>query len=377
MTEFKYSTHVYDLSFKREDIPIDLGGNSINVIAVTHDCYVKVNEKWEDPINLMHVGSIKSNFNKLYLSNKVNVGGYVAIIIGGCDFELKTNIVRPQHKPLELPQQNIPQHLQGWVIDRPQIVNIWDIEKAIFLHSFNTSLQDTNPTGLYIKPDGLKLYTTGKVNDKVYEYDLTKAWDVSTATFLHSFSVGLQATIPSDLFLSKDGKLLYVTDHHTNSIFQYSLTTPWNITTSSHKATFDTTLQTGLPSDVKFSPCGYNMYVTGRDVSKILQYSLSVPWDITTATFVNSFDISFHINEPSSIFVSPDGLKFYVIARIPPTKVIAFRLMKAWDITTAVYVQSFDYGGILTGGKGLFFKYDGSRMYIISEISDNIYEFKL
>lgn len=375
--EYKnYSTHVYDLSYIRKDTPINLERNSINVIAITHDCYIKINEKWEDPINLMHAGNIKGNFNKLYLSNNANVGGYVAIIIGSCDFELSTNIARPQYKPLELPQQNIPQHLQDWAIDRPQLVNIWDIQNAVLRHSFYIGDQDTGPSGLFFKPDGLKLYMIGRSHGNVYEYNLTRAWDISTAVFEHSFNISPQSPHGQNLFFSPDGAFMYVIDFTINSVFQYDLSIAWNVTTATHIHTFATTAQTTTPTSIIFNPTGYKMYITAVDGDRLIEYNLTRAWDISTTVFIHSFDMSHIITSPLYIFFSPDGLKCYVIG-ITPDKVIAYRLLEAWNITTAIYRQSFDYSLITQTPQGLFFKPDGSKMYMICGFAKNILEFDL
>ena len=120
MSEIKYSTHIYDLSIKRVDEPINLGGKSIKVIAVNGDCFIQFNNTAQDPINLLHVSNIKTEFTKFYLSNNVQVGGYVAFIIGKHpEFEITTNISRVTHESLLLPPQNIPTHLLNRVIDTP------------------------------------------------------------------------------------------------------------------------------------------------------------------------------------------------------------------------------------------------------------------
>ena len=120
MTEIKYSTHIYDLSVKRIDESVNLSGKSIKVIAVNGDCFIQFNNTAQDPINLLHVSNIKTEFTKFYLSNNAQAGGYVAFIIGKhFEFEITTNIARAIHDPLLLPPQNIPTHLLDRVIDTP------------------------------------------------------------------------------------------------------------------------------------------------------------------------------------------------------------------------------------------------------------------
>ena len=377
MTEVKYNTHVYDLSIKRVDVPVDLSGGSINVIAVKGDCFIKINDKSQDPINLLHTANIKTKFTKFYLSNNVQVGGYVAIIVGKhCEFEITTNIARSIHEPLLLPPQNIPRHLLDRVIDTPEIINVWNIENAVLRYSFNTTAQDTDPAGLFFKPDGLKLYTIGRNHNNVNEYDLSTAWDISTTIFRHSFSISLQTTQPFNLFFSSDGAFMYVVDIANKSIFLYNLSTKWNVTTATHLFTFTDTPQTSIPSSVVFNPEGYKMYITSIDMHYIIEYDLSIAWDMQTATFKHSFDMSHMIIQPQSVFFSPDGLVFYVIGG-NPNKVLAYKLLEAWNVTTAIYIQSFDPKLIIQNQMGLFFKPDGSKMYMICEVTDNIYEFDL
>jgi hypothetical protein len=120
MTEIKYSTHIYDLSVKRINESVNLSGKSIKVIAVNGDCFIQFNNTAQDPINLLYVATIKTEFIKFYLSNNVQVGGYVAFIIGKHpEFKITTNITRTTHEPLLFPPQNIPTHLLDKVIDTP------------------------------------------------------------------------------------------------------------------------------------------------------------------------------------------------------------------------------------------------------------------
>jgi DNA-binding beta-propeller fold protein YncE len=376
MVETKYSTHIYDLSIKRVDVPVDLSGGSIKVLAVNGDCFVQLNDKSQDPINLLHVANIKTEFTKFYISNNVQVGGYVAIVVGKhCEFELTTNIARDIHKPLLLPPQNIPTHLLGRVIDTPKIINVWNIENATLRHSFNTTPQDTNPTGLFFKPNGLKVYTIGSQNDNVNEYDLSTAWDISTATFKHFFDIHLQSLNPSDIFFSSDGVFMYVTDSASGDIFGYVLSTPWDVRTATYTANI--MIIAGIPSGVTFDNTGHKMYISTIDTNLIAEYDLSEAWNIHTSLFKHSFDVGLHIPSPMSVSFSPDGLKFYVIGEGLPQRIVAYRLLEAWNVTTAIYIQSFDYSLIFQDPKGIFFKPDGSKMYVISGTTDNIYEFDL
>ena len=62
--------------------------------------------------------------------------------------------------------------------------------------SLDVSAQENNPTGVFFKDDGTKLYIVGLGGDEVNEYILSTAWDITTASANHAFSVSGQDTCP-------------------------------------------------------------------------------------------------------------------------------------------------------------------------------------
>ena len=66
------------------------------------------------------------------------------------------------------------------------------------------------------------MYVVGQDADAVVEYNLSTAWDVSTATFLQSFSVSGQDTTVTDLFFKYDGSKMYILGSQNDVIYQYS-----------------------------------------------------------------------------------------------------------------------------------------------------------
>jgi hypothetical protein len=73
----------------------------------------------------------------------------------------------------------------------------WDISTASYLQNFSVSAQESGPSGVFFKPDGLKMYVIGFSGDDVNEYNLSTAWDVTTASYLQNFSVAAQEYIPT------------------------------------------------------------------------------------------------------------------------------------------------------------------------------------
>jgi hypothetical protein len=98
----------------------------------------------------------------------------------------------------------------------------WDVSTASFLQRFSIAGQDTAPKGLFFRDDGLKMYVIGALGDDVNEYDLSTAWDVSTASYRQNFSIASQDLNPGDVFFKPDGLKMYVIGNGSDSVFQYS-----------------------------------------------------------------------------------------------------------------------------------------------------------
>jgi hypothetical protein len=114
-----------------------------------------------------------------------------------------------------------------------QTIPPWDVSTATYASkSFGVGTQDTNPMGVFFKSDGTAMYVIGCANGAVvYQYTLSTAWDVSTATYASkSFSVAAQEAIPTEVFFKPDGTAMYVVGYNTDTVYQYTLSTAWNYT---------------------------------------------------------------------------------------------------------------------------------------------------
>ena len=71
--------------------------------------------------------------------------------------------------------------------------------------------------------DGTKMYVVGWEDNDIHEYTLTTAFDVSTASFVGSFSVSDQDDDPAALAFSSDGSKMFVVGDIDNDIIEYKL----------------------------------------------------------------------------------------------------------------------------------------------------------
>jgi glutamine cyclotransferase len=98
-----------------------------------------------------------------------------------------------------------------------------------------SGVSEQKPSGMAFNDDGTKMYIVGEQHDKVYELDLSTAYDVSEETFVASFDISDQENSPTGLEFSSDGKTMFVVGKNGDEINIYSLATAWSISTAQHK----------------------------------------------------------------------------------------------------------------------------------------------
>ena len=252
----------------------------------------------------------------------------------------------------------------------------WNISTATFVQSFSVAAQETFPTSVFFKPDGMKMYVLGFSGDDVNEYNLSTAWDVSTASYLQTFSVSGQETNPLAVSFKPDGLKMYVMGNGGRDINEYNLSTAWNVSTASYLQTFSVAGQESNPSGIFFKPDGLKMYVVGFTGDVVNEYNLSTAWNVSTASYLQTFSVAGQENTPRDVFFKPDGKKMYIVGT-GGIEVNEYDLSTAWDVSTASYLQTFSVAGQETAPNGMFFKPDGLKMYIVGITGDDVNEYNL
>ena len=189
--------------------------------------------------------------------------------------------------------------------------------------TFSVITESSFATGLFFKPDGLKMYISDNTDKDIDEYTLSTAYDISTASYSQSGSVISFGTLEG-FEMTSDGKRLYTADGNSANITQYDLGTAWDISTISFNQFYDASVFSGddgitSAQDVVLRPDGGRMFIMDDDASGVVNhietYDLSTPFDISTATWVEKNNLSSQSgsNVFEGIFFKPDGLQFYAV----------------------------------------------------------------
>ena len=169
----------------------------------------------------------------------------------------------------------------------------WDITTALYVSpSFSVSSQDSQPHGLIFSPDGLKMFVVGLSFDNVYQYSLATAWDITTATYDSvSFDVSDEDTQPRGFTFSSDGLKMFIVGNTNDSVFQYSLTTAWDISTAVHHSiSLDISSQDTFPHGITFSSDDTKMFVLGDSSNRIHPYDMPVTVGVVSDDIIISDD---------------------------------------------------------------------------------------
>ena len=244
-------------------------------------------------------------------------------------------------------------------------------------NSFSVNTQETAPNGLFIGSNGTKMYVNGQTGDDVNEFTLSTAWNITTATFVTTFSTAAQDTGPQDIFFKPDGLSMFVIGSTNDTVFQYTLSTAWDVSTASYASkSFSVTTQEASPLGLWFKPDGLVMYVVGSSSDTVFQYTLSVAWDVSTASYASIFySVSAQDTGPTQVNLSADGLKMWVLGSIGDD-IWEYSLGTAWNVSTATPVNNFYVGFQETSPAGMFIDSTATnRVYVVGGSSDTVYQY--
>lgn len=246
----------------------------------------------------------------------------------------------------------------------------WDLSTASYTvpSSDFINFSFTGAMGLFFKPDGTKLYVVRNSTSSisiVAEYAMSLAWDITTATFTASSNVAAAR----GLYISPDGTNLYFTRNSNDSVYQYSMSSAWDISSLSLVRTSSVSSQTTTPTDISFKPDGTKMYLVDTALERVFEYDLSTPWDISTKTFVQFAALPMgSFNYVYAMYMREDGGAMYFFdAEFGDlrTNLVELKLSTNWDVSTIQEDFNVELP-VVTAARGLSFKSDGKKMYVLS-----------
>jgi hypothetical protein len=266
------------------------------------------------------------------------------------------------------------------IVVQQNTLEAWNVSTAVYDSQTTGITSDPSLQAIAFSSDGTKMYLVGG-NSDLRQYTLDPAWDVSTAVYASkSLNVSTQDNQPQSLRFSSDGTEMYLLGVQNDRVYQYTLSTPWDLATASYSTkNLSVTSQESGSGGLALSTDGTKLYVVGVINRTIYQYTLSTPWDVSTGSYASkSLSISGQETIPTGVDFSSDGTKAYIIGNNSDT-VFQYTLGTAWDISTGSY-SSLSLN-ITSTGEGfpndIAFDPDGSYLYIVGATLDEVLQYNL
>ena len=181
--------------------------------------------------------------------------------------------------------------------------------------NFSFSAQQTTAAGMAFNANGTSMYVLSYAAATVYQYTLSSGFDLTTASYASkSFSVSSQEGEPHGIAFNTSGTKLYIVGVNNDTVYQYSLSSAFDVSTASYDSvSFSIGSQEAIPLGLTFGDSGNKMYVIGTNGDDINEYSLSTPFDISTSVFTLSFSVAGEESDPRQMVFSTDGTKMFVV----------------------------------------------------------------
>ena len=235
--------------------------------------------------------------------------------------------------------------------------------------------QESSARGIAISATGDKFFVVGNAGDKVFQYDLSTNFDISTATYNSGASIAIYSsnTFASGIYFNAAGTKMYITDFAYNLMREYTLSTGFDLSTVTNTGnTLDTGGQADAQNGVHFNAAGTKMIVSAggtggaNSLDSVWSYTLSTGFDLSTASYDSvRFNLNGQLNDPEGIYFNPAGTKMFAVAL--NGNVYEYSLSSGHDISTASYSGTSFNASSQTGTSlhDICFGNNGQKMYLL------------
>ena len=141
-----------------------------------------------------------------------------------------------------------------------------------FVDEYDVTTDETTPTGIIFNPEGTRMYVTGIDKDRIRQYTLSVAFDVtSTITLERSRLIDSVENRPQDIKFNSDGTVIFVLGTENDGVARWSLSTPYDINTLTVADSTYTSIG-GNPRGFDFNNDGTKMFILDGSQEQVEEY---------------------------------------------------------------------------------------------------------
>lgn len=218
------------------------------------------------------------------------------------------------------------------------------------------------PYSLFFSDDGTKFYTHGTTGDTLAEYRMTSPWNINTVSQVKEL-INFEGTIasPHTIKAANAGNNVFLVDITDDRIVSYYSPVAWDYGVGFFNITTQTAETT--PFSFYISPTGHRLYIQGSAIDKVLEFELNTPYDISTANVTGNELSVTATSSGRSVSFNDDG-NILVLSYLAADELDRYTLSTPWDISTATLSNSTTFSVMnLISPLMVRFNGDGTKMY--------------
>ena len=260
-------------------------------------------------------------------------------------------------------------------IDPFNISNLSIVRASVSIRS-----EDNWCSGISFNNDGSKIYLTGENSSAINEYNLTIPYDLDTISPVQTVaSVLSEDDAPTRAVFNNDGTKVFVSGLSNSEIHEYNVLTPYDVSTISPvQVTVSVISEDLFPTSIVFNNDGSKLFMLGMENNTVYEYNLPTPFDLTSISPVQaSASLLSEDNNVVGLEFSVDGSKMFMLG-ISSNAINEYNLTTPFDLTTISPVQviksvaSEDFSP-----SGLAFNKSGVKVFISGRQNAEIHEYGL
>lgn len=238
------------------------------------------------------------------------------------------------------------------------------------------------PLGIFVSPNQQYIFYVDAGDGLVYRREMSTPGDITTCGAATSKDISANTSQPTDLFITSDGLSLFLSC--SGGVAEYSFGTAWDILSITFVQTVALSEFSGTAYCLEFKGDGTKFYVSSYNDGYIFQYSLSTAWDLNSKTYdgYGEPDPTWSSTWYSPIFrFNSTGTKLYAIAN---NQFREIPITTAWDATslTTPHTTAIDFMaseamsayGLDFAATGPYFLLQDGGTYYFREYSDDTIE---
>ena len=247
--------------------------------------------------------------------------------------------------------------------------------------TFDINAQENTPRGIYVSPDGDYMYVVGEGGDGIDQYSLSIPYSITSASFVRFKSLSSDNIVIQDVFFKPDGTVMFTLDDFSDKVNVYNLSSAWDVSTAV-RSTFrllGTNNNILNPSGMTFSADGLYMYIYSSYLRYMHRFALATAWNISSATQTSSSFPSSQITgtgASTGLAISADGTRL-IITESNGDRILEYGLNTPYSITSDYLIGSLSIVSDTTFPTGCNWSSDGKYLYVVSSSpTDSVHRYE-